>query len=122
MREVAPPISAPGNGAVCTRMPSPEAGSRSPSIDAVRREVAMAVSVALGTERTVELTGGTLAYRERGTGPAVVFVHGLLVNGDLWRKVVPPVAEAGHRCLTPDWPFGSHPHPMRPDADLSPPG
>jgi pimeloyl-ACP methyl ester carboxylesterase len=82
----------------------------------------MADSAELGTEHTVELPQGTLAYRERGEGPPVVFVHGLLVNGDLWRKVVPPVAAAGFRCLTPDWPLGSHRHPMRPDADLTPPG
>jgi pimeloyl-ACP methyl ester carboxylesterase len=36
-----------------------------------------------------------------------VFVHGLLVNGDLWRKVVPLLA-GEFRCITPDWPLGSH--------------
>jgi pimeloyl-ACP methyl ester carboxylesterase len=50
-----------------------------------------------------------------------VFVHGLLVNADLWRAVVPEVAEAGLRCIAPDWPLGSHELPV-PDADLSPPG
>ena len=53
--------------------------------------------------------------------PPVVFVHGLLVNGDLWRKVVPAVAEGGYRCITPDWPLGSHGEAMRPDAQLKPP-
>ncbi len=51
----------------------------------------------------------------------MVYVHGLLVNADLWRAVVPEVAEAGLRCITPDWPLGSHELPV-PDADLSPPG
>lgn len=51
----------------------------------------------------------------------MVFVHGVLVNADLWRAVVPRVAEAGFRCLAPDWPMGSHRIAM-PDADLSPPG
>lgn len=82
----------------------------------------MADSDALGVPRTVELPQGTIAYRERGDGPPVVFVHGLLVNADLWRGVVPPVAAAGHRCLAPDWPLGAHRHPMGPRADLSPPG
>jgi pimeloyl-ACP methyl ester carboxylesterase len=81
----------------------------------------MAISEELGTERSVELPAGTIRYRERGDGPPVVFVHGVLVNADLWRKVVPAVAE-GHRCIAPDWPLGSHEVPMRPDADLSPPG
>jgi pimeloyl-ACP methyl ester carboxylesterase len=30
--------------------------------------------------------------------------------------------ERDFRCIVPDWPLGSHPIPMRPDADLSPPG
>jgi pimeloyl-ACP methyl ester carboxylesterase len=48
-------------------------------------------------------------------------VHGLLVNGDLWRKVVPAVAGAGYRCLVPDWPLGAHSLAV-PGADLTPPG
>src|SRR5205823_7618405 len=44
-------------------------------------------------------------------GPAIVFVHGLLVNGDLWRKVV-PLLSADYRCITPDWPLGSHELPL----------
>jgi len=51
-----------------------------------------------------------------------VFVHGLLVNADLWRHVVPAVADAGYRCLAPDWPLGSHRTALPPSADLSPPG
>lgn len=82
----------------------------------------MARSESLGVPRTVDLPQGVLAYRERGGGPPVVFVHGLLVNADLWRNVVPKVAESGHRCLAPDWPLGSHEHPMRREADLSPVG
>jgi pimeloyl-ACP methyl ester carboxylesterase len=69
----------------------------------------------------IELTAGRIHYREVGAGPPVVFIHGLLVNGDLWRKVVPAVAGAGYRCLVPDWPLGAHSVAV-PDADLSPPG
>ena len=76
----------------------------------------------LGQPRTVRLPAGEIAYRERGDGPPVVFVHGLLVNADLWRAVVPTVADAGFRCLAPDWPLGSHELAMAPDADLTPPG
>ncbi|MER7543600.1 alpha/beta hydrolase [Spirillospora sp. NPDC127506] len=82
----------------------------------------MARSASLGEAKKVELPQGVLAYREAGEGPPVVFVHGLLVNADLWRNVVPAVARAGHRCLSPDWPLGSHEIPVRPDADLSPAG
>lgn len=71
---------------------------------------------------TVAVSGGPIAYTERGSGPPVVFVHGLLVNANLWRKVVPAIADAGFRCIAPDWPLGAHRLPMAPDADLTPPG
>ncbi|MGW0181203.1 alpha/beta fold hydrolase [Nocardia sp. NPDC003345] len=67
------------------------------------------------------LSGANIRYRETGEGPPVVFVHGLLVNSDLWRHTVPPIAAAGYRCLTPDWPLGSHSIPA-PGADLTPTG
>ncbi|MFC3962472.1 alpha/beta fold hydrolase [Nocardia jiangsuensis] len=81
----------------------------------------MTHSAALGEEHEIELPGGRIRYRETGEGPPVVFVHGLLVNGNLWRGVVPAIAAAGYRCITPDWPFGAHTVPV-PEADLSPPG
>jgi pimeloyl-ACP methyl ester carboxylesterase len=81
----------------------------------------MARSEELGEVHEVELPAGRIRYREVGAGRPVVFVHGLLVNGDLWRKVVPTIAGAGYRCITPDWPLGSHEIAL-PDADLSPPG
>jgi pimeloyl-ACP methyl ester carboxylesterase len=65
----------------------------------------------LGEEKEVRLSSGTIRYRERGAGEPVVFVHGLLVNGDLWRKVVPLLA-GEFRCITPDWPLGSHDVPL----------
>lgn len=82
----------------------------------------MAKSEALGVEKVVELAQGPVVYRERGEGPAVVFVHGIVVNADLWRAVVPGVAAAGYRCIAPDWPLGAHARPMKADADLSPTG
>jgi pimeloyl-ACP methyl ester carboxylesterase len=68
----------------------------------------------------VTLPQGTISYRERGTGDPIVFVHGALVNADLWRKVVPRLAK-DHRCIAPDLPLGSHERPLPADADLSPP-
>jgi pimeloyl-ACP methyl ester carboxylesterase len=67
------------------------------------------------------LPAGTIRYRDSGSGTPIVFVHGLLVNGLLWRAVVPRLDD-GARCLVPDWPLGSHTMPMREDADLSPRG
>jgi pimeloyl-ACP methyl ester carboxylesterase len=75
-------------------------------------------SLALGEQKEVRLDGGTIRYREQGSGPNIVFVHGLLVNGDLWRKVVPPLA-GKYRCITPDWPLGSHDVPLNSDVKLT---
>lgn len=69
----------------------------------------------------VELSAGTIRYREQGSGKPLVFVHGLLVDGSLWRKVVPRL-EDRFRCIVPDWPLGSHTVAMKPDADVSPRG
>lgn len=82
----------------------------------------MTQNTELGQQRRVELPQGAVRYFERGAGQPVVFIHGLLVNAELWRSVVPGVAEAGFRCIAPDWPLGSHETPMAPDADLTPPG
>ena len=71
--------------------------------------------------RDLNLSAGTISYRESGSGTPIVFVHGLLVNGLLWRKVAPQLQGAG-RVIVPDWPLGSHTRPMKPDADTSPRG
>ncbi len=81
----------------------------------------MSISSALGQERRVAIPQGAISYRDRGTGTPIVFVHGVGVNGDLWRHVVPGLA-GSHRCITPDLPWGSHSIPLQPDADLSLPG
>jgi pimeloyl-ACP methyl ester carboxylesterase len=67
------------------------------------------------------LPQGTVRYREDGTGPTVVFVHGALVDGRLWEPVVDRLRDRA-RCLVPDLPLGSHTIPMHADADLSPHG
>jgi pimeloyl-ACP methyl ester carboxylesterase len=69
----------------------------------------------------VRLEQGTIHYEESGEGEPVVFVHGLLVDGRLWRKVTPLLADR-FRCIVPDLPLGSHRTAMNSDADLSPPG
>lgn len=75
----------------------------------------------LGAQREVRLPSGTVRYHDTGNGPVLVFVHGYLVNANIWRKLVPLLADR-FRCITPDWPLGSHVLPMPRDADLSPPG
>ena len=81
----------------------------------------MSISTELGEQCTVQIPAGTIEYRERGSGSAIVFVHGVGVNGDLWRGVAPRLARE-YRCVVPDLPWGSHSIPLRHDADLSLPG
>jgi pimeloyl-ACP methyl ester carboxylesterase len=81
----------------------------------------VSVSAVLGERRIAETPAGTIEYRERGRGSPVVFLHGVGVNGDLWRRVAPLLA-GEHRCIVPDLPWGAHSRPLRRDADLSLPG
>jgi len=70
---------------------------------------------------SITLDQGTIHYRDEGGGDPIVFVHGLLVDGRLWRHVTPRLT-ATHRCIAPDWPLGSHRNPLAPGADRSPRG
>jgi pimeloyl-ACP methyl ester carboxylesterase len=71
-----------------------------------------------------ELPAGRIHYEEAGPsdGRPVVFVHGYLMAGSLWRLVAERLADAGLRCLAPTWPMGAHPEPVAPHADVSPGG
>ena len=65
------------------------------------------------------LPQGTIHYHDTGEGPPVVFLHGLLVDGEVWRKVT-PLLEGAARSIVPDLPLGSHRIALKEDADLSP--
>ena len=74
----------------------------------------------LGPARVLDLGGGRrIRAHVTGAGPPIVFVHGLLVNANLWRKVVPRLD--GFARVTLDLPLGSHLEPMPKDAALDAP-
>ena len=50
-----------------------------------------------------EVDGLRLAYLDEGEGQPVVFFHGEPTWSFLWRKVIPPVRDAGYRCIAPDY-------------------
>ncbi len=50
-----------------------------------------------------EIDGLRLAYLDEGEGKPVVFFHGEPTWSFLWRKVIPPVRDAGYRCIAPDY-------------------
>ena len=60
-----------------------------------------------------EFDGIRLAHLDEGDGPPVVFFHGEPTWSYLWRKVIPPVRDAGFRCIAPDLPgFGRSDKPI----------
>lgn len=69
----------------------------------------------------IELSHGTIHYRDQGSGPVIVLIHGLLVNATVWDPLIAELS-TGARCIAPDLPLGSHRIPMPADADLSPLG
>jgi haloalkane dehalogenase len=52
--------------------------------------------------RTLDVTGGRMAWVEVGQGRPVVLVHGNPTWGFLWRKVIAPLQSAPRRVLAPD--------------------
>ncbi len=60
-----------------------------------------------------DVGGLRLAYVDEGDGAPVIFFHGEPTWSYLWRKVIPPVLEAGHRVIAPDLPgFGRSDKPL----------
>jgi pimeloyl-ACP methyl ester carboxylesterase len=68
---------------------------------------------------TIEINAGTIHYEAYGpeNGRPVVFVHGYMMGGELWREVSQRLAARGLRCIAPTWPLGAHVEPLKPGAD-----
>jgi pimeloyl-ACP methyl ester carboxylesterase len=75
---------------------------------------------ALGEARVLDLPGGRLRAFDVGSGPPIVFVHGFLVNANLWRKLVARLAP-DFRCIALDMPLGAHEHPLPKSAPTGAP-
>jgi pimeloyl-ACP methyl ester carboxylesterase len=68
---------------------------------------------------SLKLNAGTIEYEDNGVaGPVVVLLHGVLMDGGLWREVARELGDE-LRVVIPTLPLGAHRTPMRPDADLS---
>ena len=50
---------------------------------------------------SVKTASGTIAYAEQGQGPVALFVHGVLLNGHLWRHQLAALSDI-RRCIAPD--------------------
>jgi len=49
-----------------------------------------------------DVDGLRVAHIDEGEGAPVIFMHGEPTWSYLWRKVIPPVRDAGFRCVAPD--------------------
>ena len=60
-----------------------------------------------------QVDGLRIAHVDEGDGPPVVFFHGEPTWSFLWRQVIPPVRDAGFRCIAADQPgFGRSDKPI----------
>ncbi len=70
--------------------------------------------------RSVEVGGLEVAYRELGSGPPVLLIHGWPTSSFLWREVMPPIAQR-NRVVAIDLPgYGgsSKPRDVRYDFEM----
>ncbi|MBW8726862.1 MAG: alpha/beta hydrolase [Inquilinus limosus] len=52
-------------------------------------------------KRRVDTPSGSIAYAEAGAGPVALFVHGVLLNGHLWRHQLAQLSDI-RRCIAVD--------------------
>lgn len=55
----------------------------------------------MATQRSIDTPSGRISYREAGAGPVALFVHGVLLNGHLWRHQLAGLSDL-RRCLAID--------------------
>jgi pimeloyl-ACP methyl ester carboxylesterase len=60
------------------------------------------------TTQWCDIAIGRNRVRTAGTGPVIMFTHGLLVDGRIWDRVATDVAAGGFTVVLPDLPLGAH--------------
>lgn len=69
------------------------------------------------TRRSVQTPSGRISYIEQGSGPVALFVHGVLLNGHLWRHQLTNLADI-RRCIAVDL-LAHGDTEIAPDQDVS---
>ena len=67
--------------------------------------------------RSVQTASGLISYSEQGAGPAALFVHGVLLNGYLWRHQLEDLSSI-RRCIAVDL-LAHGDTEIAPDQDVS---
>jgi pimeloyl-ACP methyl ester carboxylesterase len=68
-------------------------------------------------QRSVQTASGRIGYTEQGTGPVALFVHGVLLNGYLWRHQLADLSDI-RRCIAVDL-LAHGDTEIAPDQDVS---
>src|ERR1700737_3548303 len=68
-------------------------------------------------QRSVQTPSGRISYTEQGTGPVALFVHGVLLNGYLWRHQLGDLSDI-RRCIAVDL-LAHGDTEITPDQDVS---
>src|SRR4030088_1862050 len=71
----------------------------------------------LQTRHSVQTASGRVSYAEQGTGPVALFVHGVLLNGYLWRHQLAEFSDI-RRCIAVDL-LAHGDTEITPDQDVS---
>jgi len=69
------------------------------------------------TRRSVRTPSGRISYTEQGSGPVALFVHGVLLNGYLWRHQLAHLSDI-RRCIAVDL-LAHGETEIAPDQDVS---
>src|SRR5258708_80923 len=69
------------------------------------------------SRHSVQTDSGRISYAEQGTGPVALFVHGVLLNGYLWRHQVAELSDM-RRCIAVDL-LAHGDTEITPDQDVS---
>src|SRR5580698_5784533 len=77
----------------------------------------MAVGKPSSSKHSVQTTSGCISYVEQGTGPVALFVHGVLLNGHLWRHQIKDLCDI-RRCIAVDL-LAHGDTEITPDQDVS---
>src|SRR5215813_9507382 len=68
-------------------------------------------------QHTVRTVSGIISYTEQGSGPVALFVHGVLLNGHLWRHQLADLSDI-RRCIAVDL-LAHGDTEIAPDQDVS---
>jgi pimeloyl-ACP methyl ester carboxylesterase len=69
------------------------------------------------SRRSVQTASGRISYTEQGAGPVALFVHGVLLNGHLWRHQLADLSDI-RRCIAVDL-LAHGDTEIAPDQDVS---